>query len=496
VTFQPNSSASAPKTAASTQAGGETIVVMGGGIAGLGIALSLRESNHQVVIVERDQPPPEIDPARAFDDWKRPGVFQFWHPHVFLGRLHRLLRDHHPELLQELRRAGFWELPVSEYGIFRNSYEPAPEDADLTQLCGRRATFEYVLQRYVRALPNVRVLYGSTVESIALAGEGEKLQVRSIEIKRGDTRETLTGDFFIDCLGRRSPVFKWLSEHGRNAKEQRQDAHSLYFSRHYKLHDGKQAQLDEQSGDLDFLRFAIIYGEGGHFAIGFSVDESDTELVQMIKRAEGFERVCHAIPQLKDWVEKADPLTAVMGMGDIRNRWTHSSDRGRPLVLGLLHVGDSAHETNPFYGRGCSAALVDAHLVAAALLASSDPLERARTFAERVRIELLPYYDVSVAADRMFQARSMAARGLRVPLSQRLVAHAYLTLAVPAAFEDASVARALLGIQHMRKPYGVLTGLRLMARMLYLAVRRLGKQAKPAPAILPQRSQIMLLPRE
>ena len=93
-----------PHTAASTQARGETVVIMGGGIAGLSIALALRGSPHQVVIVERDPEPPEIDPAQAFELWKRPGVFQFRHPHVFLGRLHRLLRERYPDLLGSSRR--------------------------------------------------------------------------------------------------------------------------------------------------------------------------------------------------------------------------------------------------------------------------------------------------------------------------------------------------------------------------------------------------------
>src|SRR5262245_6731224 len=109
---------------------------MGGGIAGLSIALALRGSPAQVVIVERDPEPPEIDPAQAFELWKRPGVFQFRHPHVFLGRLHRMLSERYPELLEQLKQAGFWALPVSEYGNFRDHYEPAPEDAELTMLCG------------------------------------------------------------------------------------------------------------------------------------------------------------------------------------------------------------------------------------------------------------------------------------------------------------------------------------------------------------------------
>ncbi|HMI89837.1 MAG TPA: hypothetical protein VK509_00675 [Polyangiales bacterium] len=491
---QPESSAQAQ---AKAQPAGETIVVLGCGIAGMGIALALRDSQHRIVIVERDEAAPEIEPALAFDTWKRPGVFQFRHPHVFLGRLHRLLRERYPDLLEQLISAGFWTVPVSAYGTFRDSYQPAEGDEDLTQLCGRRATFEYVLQRYVRALPNVSVIHGAAVDGVVLAAQGSQRRITAIEIKRGGQRESITGDVFVDCLGRRSPVFKWLREQGCGAKEQSNEAQTLSFSRHYRLREGAHGQLTEQSGDLDFLRFAIVYGEHGHFAISFSIAENDDELMQRVRRAEGFDQVCHAIPQVKDWVSQAEALTPVMGVGDIRNRWIHWADGYRPFVLGLLHAGDSARETNPFYGRGCSAAFVDAHLVADALLASAEPKVRARTFAAGVRRELRPYFELSVATDKMFRARSLAARGLPVSLLQRAQAHAYLRLAVPAAFEDQQVARTLLGIQHMRRPMSVIAASKLMARLLYLLVRRTLRLSKPVTWTLPPpRSHILAPPQD
>lgn len=491
VTAQLGSQPRTSNAAANDPADAETVVVMGGGIAGLGVALALRESSFRVVIVERDPEPPEIEPAEAFEQWKRPGVVQFRHPHVFFGRLQRLLLERHPELHAELKRAGFWQLPVSEYGLFRTGYQAAPEDAGFTQFCGRRATFEYVLQRYVRALPNVRMIHGAEVAELGLSGEGDELRARSIEIKRGAERQTIEGDLFVDCLGRRSPVRAWLQQRGRIAKERSQAARIWYFSRHYRLHEGAKPQLEEQSGDLDFLRYAIVYGERGHFAIGFSVDDTDAELERAVKRADGFERVCQAIPQVRDWVENAVALTPVMGMGDMHNCWIDFTTRGRPLALNLLHAGDSASVTNPFYGRGCSAALLSTHLLAEALLATRDPLERARLFSARVRAELLPYYDISVAADRMFQARSAASRGLPVSLANRIIGHGYVTLAVPAAFEDAGVARALLAIQHMHGSQSLLRKLKLVARMLYLAVRRIGRRARPLAAPLPQRGEII-----
>jgi hypothetical protein len=151
-------------------------------------------------------------------------------------------------------------------------------------------------------------------------------------------------------------------------------------------------------------------------------------------------------------------------------------------------------ETNPFYARGCSAAFLEAHLVADALRATRSPQKRAERFAASVRSELRPYYEFALRTDRMFQARSLAARGSRLSASQRLAANAYLRFVVPAAFEDQTVARSLIGVQHMRRPYTLFTALALFARLMYLAVRRISRRVEPVRVSLPPpRSEIMEL---
>ncbi|HEY2735043.1 MAG TPA: FAD-dependent oxidoreductase, partial [Polyangiales bacterium] len=84
----------------------ERVVILGGGMAGLASALSLKDQPVDITIVERDPAPPAIDPHDAFEQWKRPGVPQLRHTHIFLARLHSILRRHHPALLAELAEAG------------------------------------------------------------------------------------------------------------------------------------------------------------------------------------------------------------------------------------------------------------------------------------------------------------------------------------------------------------------------------------------------------
>jgi hypothetical protein len=61
--------------------------------------------------------------------------------------------------------------------------------------------------------------------------------------------------------------------------------------------------------------------------------------------------------------------------------------------------------TNPLYGRGCSFAAVEAHILRDVLGEGADPAERARAYSVRVRDALFAYYD-----DMRVQDRSAARR--------------------------------------------------------------------------------------
>src|SRR5262245_43733471 len=100
----------------------ERVVIVGASIGRLATALALKHSKKQIVIVERDDPPPDIAPESAFDAWERPGVPHFRLSHSLLARLASILRERHPEVLAELSQAGVEPCPV-EFALPSNQVD-------------------------------------------------------------------------------------------------------------------------------------------------------------------------------------------------------------------------------------------------------------------------------------------------------------------------------------------------------------------------------------
>ena len=137
------------------------VVVVGGSIAGLFSALALTQSGHRVTVLEHDAAGLPASPAEAFESWDRRGSPQTRHSHAFLARLHNLLRDRAPALLEEIFAAG--ATPLRFVDIARQAMPDAElvrEDDEVTLIACRRLTFEWALRRHVEALPNLRMRSG------------------------------------------------------------------------------------------------------------------------------------------------------------------------------------------------------------------------------------------------------------------------------------------------------------------------------------------------
>jgi hypothetical protein len=86
--------------------GMSTILVLGGGVIGLSIAMMLARQGHYVTVFERDNEPLPGSPEEAWQAWERRGVAQFRQAHYLHPPVGHLLDSHLPDVKEALLRVG------------------------------------------------------------------------------------------------------------------------------------------------------------------------------------------------------------------------------------------------------------------------------------------------------------------------------------------------------------------------------------------------------
>lgn len=465
----------------------ERILIAGAGIAGLTAAMALAGDGRAITVLDRDPPPPDLGPDRAFLEWERKGVTQLRHSHVFLGRLIKLIRERHPALWSALLEAGAREFTFRDAlpPALREGYRPRPGDEDMSFLFSRRTTLELIMRRYAATLPGVRFRADTAIRGVLRDGA----MVTGLKVQHGDGVEALDADSVIDATGRSTQFPEWLELEDTIADTS--PAGILYFTRHYRLKDGKDEPTRDGpsgAGDLGYLKFGVFAADNRHFSITLAVPEIETELRTAILHPDTFDAICRMIPGTARWADaaRAEPASKVFGMGNLQNVWRTLAPKGAPRVLNFYPVGDAALRTNPLYGRGCSTGAIQAHLLAEIFQSIADPAQRLIALENRTRRELRPFYDVMARQDSQAirRARNERIPGYRPRLKGRII-KSFLEDAVgPASRSDIHVLRALMRAFHMLEhPTAWTRRASIMARVLkvWLTPRALKRRAYLPP---------------
>lgn len=481
------------------------VVVVGAGVAGLGTALSLGRAGHQVTVLERDATPLPADPDAAFA-WDRRGAPQVRHSHAFLARLRNLLRDRHPDVLQQLLDAGATELRFMDAmpaTILDQS--PRPGDDDLVALACRRTTFEWVLRRAALAAPGVSLLDGVVVDGLAATDDPAGLR-RATGVHLADGR-TVDGDLVVLAGGRRGDVPGWFAAIGAApVPEEDEDTGIVYWSRFYRLLGDAPTSEGPIGADLGYLKFAVFQGDNGTFSVTLATATEDAAL-RAISTPERFDAAAAAMQPIAPWLAPgvSEPITEVHPMARLRNRIRHFVTDGRPAALGVVAVGDAHTCTNPLYGRGCSLAMVHAEVLADALTAHGAVDEAFHLAFEAATTEQLePWYRASVNQDRMQRAEATRllaeADGATAAPSgvdedpdavQRQFMRSVLRDGLfPAVRTDAMVFRAFLrGFNLLEAPEALMQDAEVTAKVLEAYQAR--DERTPEPPLGPDRADLL-----
>ncbi len=408
---------------------GEKLLVLGAGMAGLFTALAFAPGEREILILERDPPPPDGGVEAAFDDWHRRGVGQLRHSHGFLARMRNVIKRRHPALLDQLREAGCREIGFTDMmpTALRATYAPQAGDEDMVILTSRRTSFEFIVRRYVEALPGVAIASEVFVRELIVQAEpGAAMRVVGVSgDDAGEAREW-RADVVIDAQGRLSEARDQLIAAGGAVPEDSEDCGILYFTRHYRrtAADPQPARATG-TGDLGYIKYARFPGDNGCFSITLAVPEVETALRQAILRPEVFEQVCAMFPGIAAWTDPAgaEPISPVFGMGDLKSHWRRFVSQERRAIHGFFALGDSLIRTNPLYGRGCSFAAVESEILRDVLDETADPALRARLYDARIATALRPYFEDMREQDRAAIRRAAHALdpAYRAPLRARVL---------------------------------------------------------------------------
>jgi 2-polyprenyl-6-methoxyphenol hydroxylase-like FAD-dependent oxidoreductase len=376
-----------------------SIVVCGGSVIGLSTAMMLARDGHEVTVVEADPDGLPSVPVHAWGDWKRPGVAQFRQPHNLFPAFRQVAEAELPGLIERLADAGcVWEDLAANRPPSIENWVTRPEDDALRFVTGRRPVVEAVVAAAAWDQPGVTVRRGVRIAAF-LPGPSRGDGVVHVAGVRTDQGEEIRADLVIDAMGRRTDAAGLLAELGAPPPQvESEDCGFAYYTRYY---TGPQlpAKFGPPLAPLGSITLLTLAGDNDTWSVTAFVATGDPPLKEL-RQADRFDAVVRACPLQAHWLD-GEPISEVLPMAGILDRYRRFFVDGRPVATGFAAVGDAWACTNPSAGRGLSVGIIHAQLLRDVLRAHpDDPLAFAHAWDAETEEKVSPFYWNQIAADR------------------------------------------------------------------------------------------------
>lgn len=388
-----------------------SIVIIGGGICGLGTALLLARDGHEVTLLERDEDAPPDSPQDAWDSWTRRGVAQFRQPHNFMPGLRLLLETELPDIQDALRRAG-----AAKYDLlnplppFFADRSPRPIDDKLWTYTARRPVAEWVFANSAQHEPRVTIRRGVRVTDL-ITGPSSIPGTPHVTGVRTGRGEILRADLVIDASGRQSRSRDWLAALGaKPVYEVQSDSGFVYYTRYF---SGTQPErLAPALTPLGSISLLTLPGDNDTWSVTIFTASGDQPL-KSLRFDDTWTNVMRACPLHAHWLD-GRPITAVLAMSGIVDRYRRFVVDGSPVATGFVAVADAWACTNPSAGRGLTVGFLHAARLRDVLRdASPDSRALVEAFHATTEADITPWYDAQIAVDRARFAQMEALRQAR-----------------------------------------------------------------------------------
>ena len=375
------------------------IVVLGGGVCGLASGLLLARDGHEVTVLERDAAPVPESVQEAWEKWPREGVIQFRQAHYLLPAGRALLEQVLPDVFAALVSAGaarvdaLRQLPAALADRMR-----PPGDERFVTFTARRPVFEQVLGKAALGEPGLEVRRGAAVKELTIEDENGIAHVTGVRVGSG---ETLHADLVVDAMGRRSQLPRWCADADIGpVHEESEDCGFIYYTRFFRSTNGTTPEPRAPPlSPIGTFSIGTFPADNGMWSVTTMISSGDQPLKRM-RDPDPWNAVVEACPLHAHWLQ-GEPISGVLPMGGVIDRYRRLLRDGRPLLTGLVLLGDAWACTNPSLGRGISLGLLHAKCLREAVSCHlEDPLEFAQAWDALTETKLTPWYRETVQEDR------------------------------------------------------------------------------------------------
>lgn len=390
------------------------IVVLGAGVVGLSTAMLLARQGHDVTVFERDGARIPGSPAEARPEWERRGVAQFRQPHFLHSRGRQVFDAHLPDVKDALLRAGgakFDYLTLMPPSIADRA--PRPGDERFVTVTGRRPVIEYAVASVANEL--LPIERGCSITGL-LTGKSTGPGIPHVSGVRTVDGAEIRADLVVDATGRQSKLPDWLEAiEARRPIEEAEESSFIYYTRYFRAATGWVPAF--RAGILtDYHSFSLLTlpCDSGTWSVTVFILAGDPAL-KALRDPERWTRLVASCPTHAHWLD-GEPITDVLAMGGVTDRYRRFVAEGAPVATGVVSVGDAWGCTNPVQGRGISIGLI--HAVGTAEVVKEhldDPLALALAHDAMTEERVTPWYRDTVAFDRLRASQIAAAVQGRAP---------------------------------------------------------------------------------